>query len=327
MENTTALLWRQEAALAERHVFVVEADDPALADLPAQHVVLHSDWATVPAQQFAAWPEVPVGTNLIVVVLPKARQRLDLLLQALATSIAQPTELWLVGPGKGGIKGALKQLKPHAEDGYVDNLDNARHCRLYSIMLLPSAGATLAQFASRWQGEGQEYVSYPGVFSHGRLDDGTALLLSALPTELSGQSVLDMGCGAGILSLHLALRGAEVVASDVSATAVAATQATFALHDLPVIVQGADLYGGLQQRFDLICTNPPFHEGVKRTTVTTEQLILKAPHYLHDHGQLWMVANHGLPYEELLRQHFGQVEIVATTNRFVVWQALYPKRK
>lgn len=326
MENTTALLWRQEAVLAQRNVFVVEADDPALAALPAQQLVLHSDWATVPAQQYAAWPVVPAGTDLIVVVLPKARQRLDLLLCALAASIEQPTELWLVGPGKGGIKGALKQLKAHASDGEVQGLDNARHCRLYSIMLLPQAGGELSQFASHWQAGEHGYVSYPGVFSHGRLDDGTALLLSVLPTQLTGQSVLDMGCGAGALALPLALRGAQVLASDVSATAVAATQATFALHNLPVTVQDADLYGDLQQRFDMICTNPPFHEGIKRTTATTEQLILQAPHYLHDHGQLWLVANHGLPYEALLQQCFGQVESVAANNRFVVWRALNPKR-
>jgi len=326
MENTTALLWRQEAALTQRNVFVVEADDPALASLPAKSLVLHSDWATVPAQQYSAWPVVPAGVDLIVVVLPKARQRLDLLLHALAASLQQPTELWLVGPGKGGIKGALKQLKAHAEGGHVQGLDNARHCRLYSIMLQPQAGAELAQFASRWQVGEHEYMSYPGVFSHGRLDDGTALLLSVLPTELAGQRVLDMGCGAGALSLPLALRGAQVVASDVSATAVAATKATFALHNLAVTVQGADLYGGLQQRFDMICSNPPFHEGIKRTTATTEQLILQAPQYLHDHGQLWLVANHGLPYENLLQQCFAQVESVVANNRFVVWRALNPKR-
>src|SRR5699024_12245595 len=60
MENTTALLWRQEAALTQRNVFVVEADDPALASLPAKSLVLHSDWATVPAQQYSTRP-VEIG--------------------------------------------------------------------------------------------------------------------------------------------------------------------------------------------------------------------------------------------------------------------------
>src|SRR5699024_5852532 len=325
MENTTALLWRQEEVLSERHVFVVEADDAALHNLQARSLVVHSDLATIAAQQYSAWPQVPAQADLIVVVLPKARQRLELLLTALASSIASPVELWLVGPGQGGIKGALKQLKNYTTDGHVENIDNARHCRLYSIMLAPQKPATLADFAQQWVGEGNKHISYPGVFSHGRLDDGTALLLSVLPADFTGQQVLDMGCGAGVLSLALAQRGAQVVASDVSVTAVAATEATLALHEVAASVQGADLYGDLKQRFDVICTKPPFHEGIKRTTVTTETLIQQAPQYLTAAGELWMVANHGLPYEELLRQHFEHVETLAANNRFVVWRAITPR--
>src|SRR5699024_11729117 len=101
-----------------------------------------------------------------------------------------------------------------------------------------------------------------------------------------------------------------------------ATEATLALHEVAASVQGADLYGDLKQRFDVICTNPPFHEGIKRTTVTTETLIQQAPQYLTAADELWMVANHGLPYEELLRQHFAHVETIASNNRFVVWRAI-----
>src|SRR5699024_3281943 len=146
--------------------------------------------------QYSSWPEVRASVVLIAVMLPKARRRLYLFLHTLAASLQQPTELWLVGPVRGGIRGTLKQLNEQAEGGNVKGLENARHSSLYSIMLQPQAGAELAQFASRWQVGEHEYMSYPGVFSHGRLDDGTALLLSVLPTELAGQRVLDMGCGA-----------------------------------------------------------------------------------------------------------------------------------
>jgi magnesium-protoporphyrin O-methyltransferase len=45
-------------------------------------------------------------------------------------------------------------------------------------------------------------------------------LLSWLPQDLRGQRVLDAGCGTGALALQAALRGAEVVAIDLSPTLV-----------------------------------------------------------------------------------------------------------
>lgn len=322
MENTTALLWRQEDVLAEKQVFVVEANDASLRDLPTQSLVIHSDWATIPAEQFQAWPIVPQSADLVIIILPKSRERLDFILAGLQASVKNAMEVWVVGPSKGGIRGALKQLKAVATDGEVEQIDNARRCRIYSIMLAPKTDMKMAQFAKVWQGNGQEFISYPGVFSHGRLDEGTQLLLSALPAALASKKVLDVGAGAGVISLALAQQGAQVTATDVSATAVAATQATLAHHGVSATVLGADLYGELNDRFDYIVTNPPFHEGINRTTGITERLIAQAPKYLLSGGELWMVANKGLPYEQWLQQAFAKVEQMVATNRFVVWRAV-----
>lgn len=51
-------------------------------------------------------------------------------------------------------------------------------------------------------------------------DDMRALMLSRLPADLTGQRVLDAGCGAGQMTAELAARGAEVVATDISAALV-----------------------------------------------------------------------------------------------------------
>jgi len=47
-----------------------------------------------------------------------------------------------------------------------------------------------------------------------------ATLLSYLPADLTGQRVLDAGCGTGALAVEVASRGAEVVAIDLSSTLV-----------------------------------------------------------------------------------------------------------
>lgn len=51
-------------------------------------------------------------------------------------------------------------------------------------------------------------------------DQMRRLMLSRLPEDLTGARVLDAGCGAGQMTAELALRGAKVVAADISPSLV-----------------------------------------------------------------------------------------------------------
>lgn len=320
MENSTQLLWRQQDALAHRRVLVMEANDPALADLPAGQLYLHADDYTVGAHQWAPLPTLPDDVDLVILPLPKAAERLELLLRALAGQISEPLELWLVGPAKGGIRGGVTRLSRFADD--VTLLDSARHCKLYSARLRPGDALSLEQVASLITLDDLEVVSYPGVFSHGRLDEGSALLLDALAEGLPRGKVLDMGCGGGALSARLAHSGCQVTATDVSATAVAAATATLERNRLQGKVVGGDLYESIGARFETIVTNPPFHDGRDRTMSITRRLIREAPEYLGDNGTLWMVANRELPYVQWLDEAFKHVQVVSETSRFRVYRAV-----
>jgi magnesium-protoporphyrin O-methyltransferase len=50
------------------------------------------------------------------------------------------------------------------------------------------------------------------------------MMLSRLPADLSGHRVLDAGCGAGQMTIELARRGAEVLATDISPALVRIAQ-------------------------------------------------------------------------------------------------------
>ena len=50
-----------------------------------------------------------------------------------------------------------------------------------------------------------------GVFSHGRLDTGTAILLREAPPPPPSGTFVDLGCGAGPIALTLALRAPQAV--------------------------------------------------------------------------------------------------------------------
>lgn len=102
-----------------------------------------------------------------------------------------------------------------------------------------------------------------GVFSHGRLDAGTSLLLRAgLPLAERGD-LLDLGCGSGPIALAMAIRSpaATVWAIDVNRRARELTAANAERNALANVRVAApdELPGSL--RFATLWSNPPIRIG------------------------------------------------------------------
>lgn len=163
--------------------------------------------------------------------------------------------------------------------------------------------------------------SLPGIFSHDRLDPGTALLLAHLG-DLGGARVLDVGCGYGVIGIVAARRGAAAVTMiDVSLPAVAAATTNAARYAPGATVAAADgleLGGG---PYDLIVSNPPFHAGRRIDTAMTAALIRRARAHLAPGGRLLLVANRFLPYDRLLAEQFPRVTVRADNRHYWVLEA------
>lgn len=168
------------------------------------------------------------------------------------------------------------------------------------------------------------------VFSEGKLDEGTRLLLDALEVHVTDVA-LDLGCGAGVIGLYIAqkARKGQVTMVDVSLAAVAASQQAITESGL------SNLYAlpsdGIQavrdQRFDLVVTNPPFHMGGVQTTQTAERFIRESAQVLNPRGRFYLVANRFLKYEPTLRSCFQDVEEVSGDSRYKVLRATRPESK
>ncbi len=319
MHNTTALLCRHQDAILEKSTLLVDATDLELG-YRINGLGLHTDSFTIsvktPTAEFAATPSMQ-NAKRVIVPQPKSHERLCFLLQRLAAQIDQPVDCWLVGPTKGGVKGALKRFQQYVSD--TVQLDSARHCKLYQGQLQP------AKQPLEWQQFATQYghiFSLPGVFNHGRLDIGTALLLEDWQkTPLSGQRVLDVGCGAGVLSIYGAKNGHQMSAVDISATALAATQKTLTENACDAQVFASDMLSEVTERYDAIISNPPFHTGMTRDLDLAKRLIQQSKNHLKPGGELRLVANRNLPYHDWLAQAFGKVSISRETGRFRVWRA------
>jgi magnesium-protoporphyrin O-methyltransferase len=81
-----------------------------------------------------------------------------------------------------------------------------------------------------------------------------SLMLSWLPTNLSGARILDAGCGTGAAAIELARRGAEVVAIDLSPTLVDVARQRAAQSSLrgSIDFRSGDMLDPALGRFDMV---------------------------------------------------------------------------
>ncbi|WP_249976473.1 class I SAM-dependent methyltransferase [Vreelandella olivaria] len=255
----------------------------------------------------------------VVLFWPKAHQLGVWWLEWLCHVLPENTPVDIVGEHQGGIKRVPKVL---GELGMrCDKLDNARRCSLFSTRTVPMAIPDNAW--KSFEALTLTLVSHPGVFGHGKVDEGTTLLLETLEGGLpkTPLKVLDMGCGDGIISAWLGNRGHLITAVDVSAFAVEACRRTLSANQISGRVLESDVYTALEgERFDLIVSNPPFHQERDITYGPSKRLIEGASDHLTARGQLIMVANAFLPYPELLERSFSCFETLADNRRFRVYR-------
>ena len=126
------------------------------------------------------------------------------------------------------------------------------------------------------------------------MDEGTRMLLEALEVRVSDVA-LDIGCGAGFIGASIARRATkgQVTMVDASFAAVEAARRLIEQDGLSnvQVLPGDGAQELLEQRFDLVVTNPPFHIGGIQTTEIAERFIREAAQVLRLRGRFYLVAN------------------------------------
>lgn len=262
--------------------------------------------------------------NTFIYYWPKNKPEAQFQLMNILSLLPLGTDIFVVGENRSGVRSAEQMLADYAP---LNKIDSARRCGLYHGRLEKQTTFDVEKQWGEYQLDGLTIKTLPGVFSRDGLDVGSQLLLSTLTPHTKGK-VLDVGCGAGVLAAMLASHSPKVrlTLCDVSAPAVEASRATLAANGFEGEVFASNVFSEVKGRFDMIISNPPFHDGLQTSLDAAQTLIRTAVRHLNSGGELRIVANAFLPYPAILDETFGFHEVLAQTGRFKVYRAIMTRQ-
>ncbi|WEK61655.1 MAG: methyltransferase [Candidatus Microbacterium colombiense] len=205
--------------------------------------------------------------------------------------------------------------------------------------------------------DGMTVVAHGGAFAGPRIDIGTRVLLEVLDADRSqllknspnpaesgpnpadsgsfsgvvnahpARTVVDLGCGTGVLAVAYARAHPDVrvIATDRSAAAVASARETVARNGLAdrITVTHDDAASDLPDASaDVVLLNPPFHLGNSVHTGAATRLFGAAARVLRPGGELLTVFNSSLAYRPELTRLIGPTEQLQRTSKFTVTRSI-----
>lgn len=150
-------------------------------------------------------------------------------------------------------------------------------------------------------------VFHPGFFF------STQLLLQYIThLPLKGLSLLELGCGSGLISIVAAKKGAKVMATDINPTAIDFLRRNAGLNNVELNILQSDLFQDVpRQAFDLVAINPPYYRKAPRTPREHawycgengeyfNELFAHLGDYMHADSRVLMVLFEGCDMEMIL---------------------------
>ena len=175
----------------------------------------------------------------------------------------------------------------------------------------PTSAHKTAYVDTEYRGHALRFETDSGVFSRTELDRGTEVLLDTLPETISG-SVLDMGCGWGVIGVSVGKHwpNTQITMADINQRACDLSRKNAQANGVQATVIESDGYEKvLGNAYDLILQNPPIRAG----KAVIYKMFADAARCLKEGGQLWLVIRkqQGAPSAlTYLRTLYQQAEVV-----------------
>ncbi len=291
---------------------------------------LSEDLDTVPVNEILLDKEVPTfpkNTDSIWIQCPKSFDQLHWWLQLAKEQLGSGIPIHIAGMSKHIPVKWLKWFE--ANNSEYKQLPIKKKARLMAFKLgdnLPVLNA-LKGYQDL---DGKDINALPGVFSRDHMDIGSRFFIHQLNNlDLKG-TVIDLGCGNGLLSLACAnnnhANSLQLILCDDSSLALVSARNNLEARNINTAhYNHTDALLNVFEHADTILCNPPFHSGNRISTAAAERMFKQSRRQLKKEGQLLVIANRHLPYIPILKKHFKKINTLASDSKFVIYQCLSPR--
>ena len=281
---------------------------------------------------------------IVLIKIPKTLSLLEQQLSSLSHHINSDTIIIAAGMTKSIHSSTLALFEKHLGETTTSRATKKARlifCKVDSKIIAAEAKtAESAELtATRYFADplDSELISYANGFSRDRLDLGARAMMQAMNdnTLPDAENIADLACGNGVLGLHaLNAIGKDInkvdkqrciTFIDESYMAIAAAKENYqhiiSDADKHKIVPSFVIQDSIKKpevNYDWIICNPPFHIGTAMDTYIANRMFQQSFIALQRTGQLWVVANRHLKYENQIKKIFKNAKIVLSNKKFVV---------
>ena len=160
----------------------------------------------------------------------------------------------------------------------------------------------------------------PGIFGWKKIDEGSRFLFEHVDVvwRADPRRILDLGCGYGYLSVRALQRWptAQLLAVDNNVAAVAACTRNLQMFGERAHAVCGNAGADIDERFDAILCNPPFHQGFAHEQALTEKFLRQTKRLLARKGRALFVVNQFIALEKIAEPLFARVEVIARNKSF-----------
>lgn len=168
-----------------------------------------------------------------------------------------------------------------------------------------------------------EFTSDLGVFSKDRVDFGTNILLNSLPDLKNYNSLLDVGCGVGVIGITLSKTypSLNTLMVDVNERCIELANKNCLSNKVKAQAILSNLYENVTDKYDIIISNPPIRAGKKVVFGVVEG----AYSTLNDKGEIYVVIQKKQGAESLLKRMnevFSNAEVVNKEKGYYIIKSI-----
>ncbi|VFP77795.1 class I SAM-dependent methyltransferase [Buchnera aphidicola] len=248
----------------------------------------------------------------------KNKEEVRLQFTYLLSCISKNCIIYVIGKKNSGINSIINIFNKYI---IFNKVDYARNCCLYQGYMQKKPIFHFPNFIKKYVWNNIIIYSLPGVFGYNKIDQGSKLLISTFTKNIKGK-ILDLGSGTGIIGISLAKKNPliDLTLTDIYDTAIWCSKKNLKKNDCIGKVLFSNIYSKINTKYNLIVSNPPFHNNLNITVSLIHKIIKNSTKFLKKRGELRIVISSFISYKTIFKNKNINFNIILKKNRYTIYK-------